>query len=45
MDEMTRVKEVLNRFEAAVRFVYPDDMTPNAKRMFDSIIEDERSKL
>lgn len=35
---------LVNRFEAAVRMCYPDDMTPNAKRVFDSIIEDERAK-
>lgn len=33
---------ILNRFESAVRMCYPDEMTPNAKRVFDSIIEDER---
>lgn len=36
--------DTLNRIEAAVRMCYPDDMTPNAKRVFESIIEDERGK-
>lgn len=38
------VERILNRFEAAVRFAYPEDMTPDAKRMFESIIEEERSR-
>lgn len=41
---LRRIAAILNRFEAAVRMCYPDDMTPNAKRVFDGIIEDERGK-
>lgn len=33
---------LLNRFEAAIRLVYPEDMTPAGKRIFCSIVEDER---
>lgn len=42
MDEVNRI---LNRWEAAVRICYPEDMTPDAKRVMESIIEDERAKL
>lgn len=31
---------VVLKLQAAVRFCYPDDMTPSAKRMFDSIFEE-----
>lgn len=36
------VDRILRRFEAALAFIYPDDMTPTAKRIFERIIEDER---
>lgn len=40
--EAAAVARVLVRFEAAVAFAYPDDMTPNGKRLFDLILEEER---
>lgn len=39
-----RIRSILSRFEAAVRMCSPDDMTPDAQRVFTSIIEDERGK-
>jgi len=36
------VERILNRFDAAIRLLYPEDMTPNAKRILDSIIEAEK---
>lgn len=43
--EMSAMIRALDRIEAAVRILYPDDMTPNAKRVIESIIEDERCRL
>ena len=36
-DELAAAQAASARFRAVVDFVYPDDMTPAGKRMFDSI--------
>lgn len=41
--EDQRVFSVLRRWEAAIRLLYPDEMTPTAKRIMESIIDDERA--
>lgn len=35
-------ERIIERISAAVRFLYPEEMTPQAKRVFDSILEEER---
>jgi hypothetical protein len=37
-DEVARV---VARLRAAIRMLYPEEMTPTAKRMLDSILEEE----
>lgn len=42
MDEHARLIE---RIKAAVRLLYPDDMTPNAKRVLETILRDEEERV
>lgn len=42
---MSTAEAILNRWAAAVRFCYPGDMTPSAKKFMNSIIEQEREML
>ncbi len=42
--DSAEVERILARFEAAVRFLYPEEMTPNAKRVLESIIQTERER-
>lgn len=39
-----RIENILIRWEAAIKLLYPDEMTPNAKRIMTNIINDERLK-
>jgi hypothetical protein len=37
--QLIKLLQFKDRIRAAVKLLYPDDMTPNAKRVFDSIFE------
>lgn len=38
---MSEVQRVIERIRAAVRMCYPEDMTPSAKRVLDSVLDEE----
>lgn len=41
LDHQRRYEELTERIKAVVRLLYPDDMTPNGKHIFDSILGEQ----
>jgi hypothetical protein len=37
--EVLRLRDLIDNLRAWVKLVYPDEMTPHAKRLFDHILE------